>query len=173
MESELPEWVTVFPLATHPDSRGSLTEIFRGAWTDVRPVQWNFVQSRPGTVRGVHVHKRHWDWWVLLTGRATLGLADLREGAGPAQGTTVELVGASLKAVVIPPGVAHGFMFHEPSTHAYAVDRYWDVEDEDGCRWNDPDLGIPWPSLSYPVLLSAKDEVAEPLGRLLRRFRTR
>lgn len=48
------------------------------------------------------------------------------------------------RAVVIPPGVAHGFYFPVPSIHIYSVTEYWDPADELGCQWSDPELGIPW-----------------------------
>jgi dTDP-4-dehydrorhamnose 3,5-epimerase len=47
--------------------------------------------------------------------------------------------------LTIPPGVAHGFYFHEDSIHVYAVSHEWDTADGLGCRWDDPALAISWP----------------------------
>jgi dTDP-4-dehydrorhamnose 3,5-epimerase len=58
---------------------------------------------------------------------------------------TRRLVEAAPAALVIPVGVAHGFYFHEPSIHVYAVSHEFDPLDELGCRWDDPDLDIAWP----------------------------
>ncbi len=153
----LPDGVRLRPLVPHADDRGVFTELHRLEWdTGVEPVQWNAVRSEPGVLRGVHVHPRHDDYLVLLSGRATIGLADLREGS-PTSGTAVcvEMDGEAPAGLSIPWGVAHGFLFHEPSVHVYAVTHYWDLADELGCRWDDPDLGIPWPACD--PLLSPRD----------------
>ena len=143
----LPEGVAVHPLEPHPDERGVFTELFRESWgLAVVPVQWNAVRSEANVLRGVHAHWRHLDYLTLVAGRATIGLHDLREGS-PTEGlgTIVELTAESPSALVTPTGVAHGFYFHEPSIHVYAVTHDWDPADELGCRWDDPALRIPWP----------------------------
>ncbi len=110
------------------------------------PVQWNAVHSSANVLRGVHVHRRHADYLTLVSGAATIGLHDLRP-ASPTEGEgrIVELAAAAPSALVIPQGVAHGFYFHEPSIHVYAVSHEFDPADELGCRWDDPALGIAWP----------------------------
>jgi dTDP-4-dehydrorhamnose 3,5-epimerase len=65
--------------------------------------------------------------------------------------------------------VAHGFLFHEPSLHIYAVSHYWDTADELGCRWDDPELGIPWPDAQ--PLISPRDAGLPPLRQLRSDFR--
>src|SRR5204863_6404317 len=117
----VPVGVELHRLRTHRDPRGSFTEVFRQEWdVDLAPVQWNAVHSEAGTLRGVHVHVHHDDYLVVLKGRASVGLRDLREGS-PTQRRSVllELDEDSLSALVIPHGVAHGFYFHESSVHLY------------------------------------------------------
>lgn len=168
----LPEGVLVLPLVSHIDVRGSLTEIFRSSWKPCpQPVQWNLIRSSPRTVRGVHLHPTHWDYWILVSGRAAVGLSDLRkESKTFRQGWTIPADGSQLQAIVIPPGVAHGFMFLEESMHIYSVSHYWDPADELGCAWNDPELKIAWPELGGKPLLSKKDAEAAPLRDLLKTF---
>lgn len=147
MAARLPEGVRLRPLDPHPDDRGTFTELHRREWdTGVDPVQWNAVRSAAGVLRGVHVHPRHDDYLVIFDGRATVGLRDLR-GAAPADGRAccVELAGDRPTAITIPHGVAHGFYFHTPAIHIYAVSHYWDMGDELGCHWAHPELAIPWP----------------------------
>ena len=161
--------VRVLPLALHPDDRGVLTEIWRENWGVPRPVQWNLVRSERRALRGVHVHVTHWDYLVLTAGSAVFGLHDARPGSksfGRAQ--TIAASGARPFALVIPPGVAHGFWFAEPSVHIYGVTHYWDLRDELGCRFDDPDLGIDWPSRD--VVLSPRDQALGPLRDLLPRL---
>src|SRR5450759_435004 len=155
-------------LQSHPDSRGTFTEIFRRSWpTGVNPVQWNVVRSAPGVMRGVHVHPVHDDYLALVAGRATVGLCDLRPGASTS-GLTLEMDGLAPTALTIPHGVAHGFLFHEQSMHVYATSEYFGAADELGCRWDDPQLGIPWPVSK--VMLSPRDEGLPALAELRRQL---
>jgi dTDP-4-dehydrorhamnose 3,5-epimerase len=162
----LPQGVGLRALDPHEDDRGCFTEIFREEWAlGVAPIQWNAVRSHAGTLRGVHVHLRHADYLVVVSGRATIGLRDMRPGS-PTEGTVavVSADAAQPAGLSIPPGVAHGFLFHEPSVHIYAVTHYFDPADELGCRWDDPDLAIPWPET--PLLLSERDATAGTFAEL-------
>ena len=162
----LPDGVRLRPLTQHPDDRGVFTELFRDEWdTGVQPVQWNAVVSEPGVLRGVHVHPVHDDYLVVFSGRATVGLCDLRRNS-PTHGTAaaVELGEHALQAITIPHGVAHGFWFHEPSLHIYAVSHVWNTADELGCPWDDPAVGIPWPEGTPHV--SPRDAALPPFAVL-------
>lgn len=163
----LPDGVRVHHLTMHGDDRGVFTEVFRSEWdTGIEPVQWNMVRSAAGVLRGVHTHPRHADYLLILSGRASIGLRDLRRDS-PTEGlpALISVDGDNLIALTIPPGVAHGFLFHEPSMHVYAVSHYWDVADELACHWADPALEIEWPET--PTLLSDRDRNAGPLSDLL------
>ena len=167
---QLPDGVQLMSLAKHADERGVFTELFRQSWfSTLTPVQWNAVQSRANVLRGVHVHLRHADYVTVVSGRAVFGLCDLRSES-PTSGlrATIEVDGHDMAAIIIPPGVAHGFYFPEPSVHVYAVSEYWDVEDELGCHFADPDLSLGWPS-STP-LLSERDATLPPLSHLMSRI---
>ncbi|HMI81611.1 MAG TPA: dTDP-4-dehydrorhamnose 3,5-epimerase family protein, partial [Solirubrobacterales bacterium] len=113
----------------------------------------------------------HDDYLTVVRGRATVGLRDLRPGS-PTEGlaTCVELGEERPAALAIPHGVAHGFYFHELSTHVYAVSHYWDMADELGCRWDDPALEIPWPQRQAHI--SPRDQELPPLEALLAEFRS-
>jgi dTDP-4-dehydrorhamnose 3,5-epimerase len=167
---QLPDGVQLVSLAMHADDRGVFTELFRQSWfSKLTPVQWNAVHSHANVLRGVHVHLHHIDYVTVVSGRAVFGLCDLRPES-PTSGVraTVDVGGDGMSAVVIPPGVAHGFYFHEPSVHVYAVSEYWDVEDELGCHFADPDLALRWPT-STP-LLSERDAALPTLSRLIDRI---
>ncbi|MGH2906378.1 MAG: dTDP-4-dehydrorhamnose 3,5-epimerase family protein [Solirubrobacterales bacterium] len=167
--NNLPFGVTLRDLAPHRDDRGVFTELFREEWADddAPPfIQWNAVSSETGVLRGVHVHLVHHDYLTLVAGSAVIGLADLRDDSETfMQATCVDLSAAHPQALGIPPGVAHGFYFPEPATHVYAVSEYWDLADELGCRWDDPQLAIPWPQKS--VRLSERDAELPPVAELL------
>jgi dTDP-4-dehydrorhamnose 3,5-epimerase len=87
----LPDGVVVRPLVSHADARGSLTEVFRQSWHDAfRPIQWNFSRSEAEVLRGVHVHRVHTDYLIVLTGSMLLALHDIRP-ASPTHGHSVLL----------------------------------------------------------------------------------
>ena len=56
----------------------------------------------------------------------------------------------------MPPGFAHGFCVVSPIAQVeYKCTDLYDPASEIGIAWNDPGIGIPWPT-SEPVL-SARD----------------
>jgi dTDP-4-dehydrorhamnose 3,5-epimerase len=157
---ELPAGVQLRNLTVHADERGALAEVYREQWgVGERPVQWNTVRSRANVLRGVHVHPAHADYLLVADGRMLLGLHDIRaDSPTRGLGMLLELDGARLQTVYVPPGVAHGFYFSVPTLYFYALSHPWDLADELGCRWDDPGLGLVWPTRE-PVL-SARDRTA-------------
>lgn len=161
MAGSFPSGVRLIPLDSHADERGIFTEIYREEWLariglNGSMVQWNMVSSKPNVLRGVHVHRKHDDYLLVAQGRTFFGLHDLRPSSDTFGLTSqIELNASALQVLVIPRGVAHGFYFLEQSLHIYAVSRYWDLEDEQGCRFDDPSLNIRWPTKT--PLISARD----------------
>jgi dTDP-4-dehydrorhamnose 3,5-epimerase len=164
----LPAGVVLLNLERQEDGRGSLVEVFRNEWsTGIAPVQWNYVNSAANVLRGVHLHLVHSDYLVILEGSMLVGLADFRkhsETSGFSTIVTLSQIGTN--AILIPPGVAHGFYFSEQSHHIYGVSHVWDLADELGCQWNDPGLKLDWPCTS--PMLSKRDASLPSLEHLLR-----
>jgi len=109
----LPLGVRIRPLEPHYDRRGWLVEAFRESWAPgVEGAQVNITWSRAGTLRGSHVHGIHSDYFVLASGRAAVGIRDVRKRS-PTFGITavVELSSESPSAMSVPPGVLHGLYF--------------------------------------------------------------
>jgi dTDP-4-dehydrorhamnose 3,5-epimerase len=71
--------------------------------------------------------------------------------------------------VFIPVGFAHGFcVTSEVADVAYKVSSYYESDTERGIAWDDPDIGIEWPTAQ--PLVSERDrsnprltEIAEEL----------
>jgi dTDP-4-dehydrorhamnose 3,5-epimerase len=76
----------------------------------------------------------------------------------------IDMEGRRLQSLIIPAGVAHGFYFLEQSLHVYAVSAYWDQEDEIGCHFADPGLGLVWPTAT--PRLSARDAALPGLDQV-------
>ena len=159
-------------LNTHNDSRGNLTEIFRGGWiSDSGPVQWNYVRSKANVLRGFHLHHTHTDYLVVLEGLMHLVLKDLRpESETYLKSKQLKLSGAKLTMVEIAPGIGHGFYFPTPSNFVYGVSHYWNRNDELGCRWDDPLLEVEWEVNNKTPILSDTDTNASDFKVMLERF---
>ncbi len=148
--------VEVRHCSVFPDSRGSFAEVFRSQWSEVNgfedEIQINLSRSKKGSVRGLHFHKRQSDWWIPVSGTLQVALADLRDGSPTFLKTSIlKLNSDDCSGVLIPPGVAHGFLALSDVTLVYVVNRYYDGSDEQGVAWNDPLLKIKW-ALSDPIL---------------------
>jgi dTDP-4-dehydrorhamnose 3,5-epimerase len=165
-------------MTIHPDARGAFGELWRAGWTDPlgwpgeRMVQANLSRSRAGVLRGLHVHRRQADLWIVVEGRPWVALVDLRDaiaGKGtPVVDTVQTEPGDSL---YLPAGVAHGFYATDDMTLIYLVSNEYDGTDELGFRWDDPDAGVPWPDAA--PTLSERDAAAPALADLLAGLRPR
>lgn len=166
----LPAGVSIRPLDPHVDTRGKLVELYRVEWdTGCEAKQWNAVKSEANVLRGVHVHVRHTDYLTVLSGTMILGLHDLRpESRTTGMSCMLRLGEEEPRAVMIPPGVCHGFFFPVPSIHIYAVSEYWDLRDELGCRFDSGELLLEWPTTT-PVL-SERDRSAGTFTQMQKAF---
>ncbi len=146
-------------LEMHADARGSFTEVFRKSWNlCIEPVQWSTVHSKAGTLRGMHLHRRHDEYICVLSGKAYVGLMDIRPGS-PTEGVSalIELCGHKMSCLSFPKGLIHGWYFSADTLHLQSVSEdYGDYGHDDnlGCCWSDPDLRIKWPGT--PTLLSER-----------------
>lgn len=177
-------------VARHADRRGAFREVWRAsafptltreetgapAATEPRFIQANLSSSATGVLRGLHYHRRQLDYWIVLSGRAFVALVDVRpvaEGRGAADVETREL--APDDWVVIPTGVAHGFLALEPLELLYLVTNEYDGSDELGFAWDDPAVGVPWPVVpgtpdGRPIL-SDRDQSNPTLAELVASLR--
>ena len=168
----LPLEVEILPLVKHRDTRGWLSEVFRKDRVAHDPCQWNVTASEPNVLRGMHVHVRHRDYLVVLQGRMSVGLFDIRSQSPTYHGgAMVTLAGDQLSALRVPVGVMHGFYAHEPTIYLYGVDTYYDPADELGCHWADARMSLAWPCTA-PVV-SERDRRAGTLDQVEAEYRAR
>lgn len=148
-----------------PDRRGSFTEIFRSSWFDGLfggDVQINCTRSMAGVLRGLHYHLKQTDLWFPVEGRVLAALLDLRpDSPDLGRSVTIEMDSSAGSALLIPPGVAHGYLSKTPSTMIYVINNFYDGTDEYGTAWDDPANGIDW-GVSDPIV-SPRDASNPPL----------
>ncbi len=68
--------------------------------------------------------------------------------------------------LLLPCGVAHGFLALSDVLLTYLVDRYYDAADEYGLAWNDPELQLEWGLGSSEPLVSARDRTNPYLAHI-------
>jgi dTDP-4-dehydrorhamnose 3,5-epimerase len=138
------------------DDRGSFARAFcrrefAEAGIEFDVVQCNLARSKSaGVVRGLHYQRSPADERKLV--RCVAGsifdvIADLRPDSPTfRQAWWTELDTIERRALLIPPGVAHGYQSLEDGTEVfYMTDQYYTPELETGVRFDDPVLGITWP----------------------------
>src|ERR687895_96996 len=102
--------VELTSLAPIPDDRGRFTEISRFTQVDPPFAQANHSHSRRGVLRGLHYHVKQTDLFYVVKGVAQIGLVDLRTRRDPPISASVELSDAQPATLLIPNGIAHGFL---------------------------------------------------------------
>lgn len=159
------------------DHRGYFSEIFRQDWFVENIENVDFVQENQsssaavGTVRGLHFQTSPAAQGKLLRclSGALLDVAvDIRHGSPTfGQWVAVELTAELGNQLWVPAGFAHGFCTLQPDTIlCYKVTSYYSPENDKGLAWDDPAVGVDWPALADPELLSAKDRVQPLLADL-------
>ena len=156
------------------DARGFFFESFnqrdfaQATGLDVQFVRDNHSRSVKGVLRGLHYQIQHPQGKLV---RVTQGevfdvVVDLRRHSpqfGKWEG--VLLSADNKRQLWIPPGFAHGFVVTSDSAEfLYKTTDYWYPEFERSLLWNDPAVGVQWPSEGLQPQLAAKDAAAKMLA---------
>ncbi len=172
----LPEVVIVEP-QLYRDDRGFFLETYnqeryRQGGIDVVFVQDNHSQSVRDTVRGLHAQLRRPQGKLLRVIRGEIYdvAVDIRVGSPRyLQWAAVTLSADNFRQVYIPPGFAHGFcVTSDVAEVEYKCSDLYDPEDELRILWNDPEIGVQWPTRD--PILSDKDQRGQPAHAWVARF---
>ena len=171
VETNLPGVLIIEP-RVFGDERGFFMETWReDAWTahgvPSAFVQDNHSRSRQGTVRGIHFQTHPGQGKLVRCARGAVldVVVDLRRGS-PTFGEweSVELDDVHGRQLWIPIGFGHGFcVLSETADFVYKCTNYYDPATEAGIRFDDPDVGIEWPS-EVELLYSERDATAPTLA---------
>jgi dTDP-4-dehydrorhamnose 3,5-epimerase len=164
--------VMIQSLAPNVDERGAFVDIFKSGWNpSFVPRQWSVVRSHANVLRGPHFHLEHDEYFLLLEGKAFVGLRDIRPDSPTRdRSCLIEVDGSFPEAIVFPRGFVHGWYFATESLHVQSVSDVYEryhAHDNLGVLWSDPALEIPWPC-SDPIL-SARAATFPLLSALLER----
>jgi len=149
------------------DNRGFFFESFNqeafnnAVGQDVQFVQDNHSRSVKGVLRGLHYQIQQPQGKLVRVVRGTVFdvAVDLRKSSSTfGQWVGVELNEDNHRQLWVPAGFAHGFIvLSESAEFLYKTTDYYAPEFERSIMWNDPDIGINWPT-DYEPHLSGKDQ---------------
>jgi dTDP-4-dehydrorhamnose 3,5-epimerase len=162
-ETGLPGVLLVEP-QVFEDERGYFFESYHAtryekAGIAARFVQDNQSRSRRGVLRGLHYQlgRPQAKLVRVLQGEVFDVAVDVRKGS-PHFGRWVgaHLTSENRHQLFVPEGFAHGFcVLSDAAVFSYKCSDYYAKEEERGIRWDDPDIGIVWPTGEWT--LSVRD----------------
>ncbi|WP_137932244.1 dTDP-4-dehydrorhamnose 3,5-epimerase [Mesorhizobium comanense] len=152
----------------HGDARGFFMETYNAERFSQAGIDLTFVQDNhsysaaAGVLRGLHYQlaPRAQDKLLRVIRGSILDIAvDIRR-ASDSFGKWVALEVSAEKGnqILVPKGFAHGFVTLVPDTEVlYKVTDTYSPEHDRSIRFDDPAIGIDWPSLAGGFQLSDKD----------------
>ena len=156
------------------DSRGSLTKVFAGQafserFARIENREVFYTSSTRGVLRGMHLQhpsRQQWKIVSVLGGTVLDVLLDLRrDSASFGESVSLKLREGSGVAVVVPPGVAHGYLVEsESATTLYLVSSEYEADQEIGVHFDS--FGFDWPERE--PILSSRDEALPSLSAFAR-----
>jgi dTDP-4-dehydrorhamnose 3,5-epimerase len=166
IETAIPDVKLIVP-KVFGDSRGYFMEtlnqkVFRQEGLQSEFCQDNESCSRKGVLRGLHFQAAP-DTQAKLV-RVVRGAVwnvavDIRKGSPTFGKYVAETLSADNKyQLFIPRGFANGFLVLEEDTvFCYKCDNFYVLGSERGICYRDTTLGVRWPDIGMPPLLSDKD----------------
>ena len=164
IQTEIPDIILVKPNVIE-DHRGFFMESYHIEKFKIGGINCTFVQdnhakSVQNTLRGLHFQVQYPQAKLLRCpkGKVFDVAVDIRQDSlyfGKWVGE--ELSEENRYQLYIPEGFAHGYyVMSETAEIAYKCSEIYHPQDEQGIRWNDPEIAINWPG-DNPIL-SEKDK---------------
>ena len=165
--TDIPDVVLVEP-GVFQDKRGFFFESYRRDLFLKHGIRADFVQdnhslSKKGALRGLHTQiapKEQAKLVRVVRGEVFDVVVDIRPGSKSfGRHVSQVLSAANKKMLFVPAGFAHGYLtLSDEAEFLYKVSELYSPAHERGLRWDDAALGIEWPKLDAPYLLSEKDK---------------
>ncbi|MEP0391121.1 MAG: dTDP-4-dehydrorhamnose 3,5-epimerase [Erythrobacter sp.] len=174
IETEI-EGVLIIEPRVFGDERGFFMETwneaaFREAGIDLTFVQDNHSRSQKGVLRGLHFQNpAPQGKLVRVANGAVFDVAvDLRASSGTfGKWVGVELSADNKRMFWVPEGFAHGFLtLSDDTDFLYKCTAPYAPQSEHTLAWDDPAVGIDWPSLNLDPIISAKDAKGSALAEV-------
>jgi dTDP-4-dehydrorhamnose 3,5-epimerase len=173
IETRLEGPILIEPVV-HRDERGFFHESYRrNAFAELGVaeefVQDNHSRSARGVVRGMHFQIGRGMAKLVRCGTGAIVdvVVDLRRGSPTyAEWEAFELDDENLRQLYCPIGFAHGFcVVSQIADVLYKISSYYDESVERGIAYDDPEIGIQWPS-GVELVPSQRDASAPRLREI-------
>ncbi|ETA71970.1 MULTISPECIES: dTDP-4-dehydrorhamnose 3,5-epimerase [Mesorhizobium] len=159
----------------HGDARGFFMETYNAERFSQAGIDLVFVQDNhsysatAGVLRGLHyqLEPRAQDKLLRVIRGSILDVAvDIRRGSKTfGKWVACEISAEKGNQILVPKGFAHGFVTLVPDTEVlYKVTDTYSPEHDRSVRFDDPTVGIEWPSVVGGFQLSDKDLKAPVLA---------
>lgn len=154
--------VVIFKTSKNIDLRGSLyTTFYKDVIEKYLPQGLSFKHDKFSTsyhnvLRGIHGDSKSWKLVTAVYGSIMQVVVDRRkESPTYNQWESFEINADNQMSVLIPPGVGNSFYVKsEIAVYHYKLayeGEYFDAADQFSVKWNDPNIGINWPT-DNPIL---------------------
>ena len=148
--------VKIFKPDAFEDYRGELYTLFKQEEHDLVFNHDKVSISRQNVLRGMHGDSKSWKYISCLSGEIYLVVVDNRpDSPNYLKWDWVMITSKNRTSVLIPPNFANGhYILSLEATLFYKWSYpgdYPDVQDQFTLKWNDPKIGIDWPTLN-PIL---------------------
>lgn len=164
--TKIPDVILIEP-DVFQDPRGFFFETYRKDLFQQNGIRVDFVQdnhsrSSKGVLRGLHYQiapKEQAKLVRVVRGEAFDVVVDVRPHSKSFGYWAGHVLSAEKKNMLfIPAGFAHGFLsLTDDVEFIYKVSGLYSLAHERGILWKDPSIGIAWPTIDRPILLSEKD----------------
>jgi dTDP-4-dehydrorhamnose 3,5-epimerase len=117
-------------------------------------------------LRGLHAE--NWEKLVYVpSGEVFTAVADIRPWSPTfGQVETFRFSDQHRPTLFLPAGMAHGYcVLSDAADYVYQVTSYYDGSDTRAVAWDDPELAVPWPTLT--PILSERDRHNPTLRQLV------
>ena len=159
--------VCLFETCKFMDTRGSLyTTFYKDIMENFLPKGLyfkhdKFTTSFHNVLRGIHGDSKSWKLVTSVYGEVVEVFVDLRPDSPTYKKWDKIVINQDNQiSVLLPPGVGNSFyVTSEIAVYHYKLaydGEYFDALDQFTVKWNDPELGIAWPSTT--PLLSDRDK---------------
>jgi dTDP-4-dehydrorhamnose 3,5-epimerase len=161
-ESKIIRGIVIFRPSINEDQRGTLyTTYHRDVFDQFIPKDLHFKhdkfsKSYNNVLRGIHGDTKSWKLVTCVFGEVLQVIVDCRkESPSYLKWQQFVINEANPLSVLLPPGIGNSFYVNSKlAVYHYKLaypGEYLDAEDQFSVKWNDPTIGIAWPTDS-PIL---------------------
>ncbi len=166
-KSSVIEGVYIFRPSVNTDQRGTLyTTFYKDVFDSFLPNDLyfkhdKFSKSLNNVLRGIHGDTKSWKLVTCVYGEIYQVIVDCRKDSPTYLKWEQFIINENNTiSVLLPPGIGNSFYVNsEVAIYHYKLaypGEYLDAEDQFSIKWNDPQIGINWPT-NNPIL-SGRDK---------------